>query len=196
MRKKTILERIPLLPGNHPTRKHGMCAKEFVAWLAGERHSDQPDCTCPVLASIVRTFNDVVPDVETRDRYLRPLVPLLINTRADESIQRQRAFLALDTAVRLFAPLALIADGNVDAAEAIRRLPEIQDRRTAAAAAEALEPHGRAVHAAWWTASRAAEGKRVGLWISGVVHANGTKSWQGMRRLIESMFELPTRVPR
>lgn len=195
--RKTILERFPLLPGNHPTRAHGMCAMEFVAWLAGERHSDQPECTCPVLASIVRTFNDVIPDVEARNRYVRPLVPTLVHTNVDRATQRRRAFLALDTAVRLFAPMTLAAAGKFDAAESLRQLPEVRDEASAATAANALSIHGRIVHAAWWTAARAAEGQRTNLWISGVVHAaNATRSWQGMRRLVESMIELQVEVRR
>ncbi|MCA8942591.1 MAG: hypothetical protein KDB80_08560 [Planctomycetes bacterium] len=195
--RKPLHERIPLLPGKHPTREHGMCAMELVAWLAGEEHTDQPECTCPVLGSVVRTFNDVVPDTDTRNRYVRPLVPRLIHTVADEATQRRRAFLALDTAVRFFAAMSLAAAGKIDAAESINALPEVTDEATAADAAAALERHGRTVHAAWWTAARAAEGHRVELWIGGVVHAaRATRTWQGMRRLVESMIDLGVEIRR
>ncbi len=190
-------ERFPLLPGSHPTREHGMCAMEMVAWLAGEQHSDEPECVCPTLASIVRTFNDVVPDVETRNRYVRTLVPRLIHTESTSELRERRAYLALDCAVRFFASSALAANGQLEAAETVRQLDEIRDAETAARAAEALEPFGRAVHAARWTARRAASGVPHRLWISGVVHAaKETRTWQGLRRLIESMIELQVRVAR
>ena len=190
---KPLHERIPLLPGNHPTREHGMCAMELVAWLAGEQHTDQPECTCPVLAALVRTFNDVVPDVETRNTYVRPLVPRLINTVVTPEIESRRAFLALDCAVRFFAPMALARQGQMDAAEQLRGLEPIADPASAAAAAELLDPHRDVVHAAWWTASRAGDDLPIRLWISGVVHAaKATRTWQGMRRLVESMIDLQT----
>lgn len=195
--RKPLLERIPLLPGKHPSRDHGMCAMELVAWLAGEQHTDQPQCTCPVLASMVRTFNDIVPDTDTRNRYVRPLVPRLIHTRTTKENRRRRAFFALDTTVRFFAPMTLAAAGKLDAAEAINGLDEIVDEIGAAEAAEALAPHGRIVHAARWTAARAAQGHRIELWISGVAHAaRATRSWQGLRRLVESMIDVGVEIRR
>ena len=37
-------------------RKNDLCAMEMVAWLAGEAHSDEPECACPVLAAMVRAL--------------------------------------------------------------------------------------------------------------------------------------------
>ena len=81
----TIAERIAaldalhLLNGAHENPEAGMCALEVVAWLAGEPHSDHPECVCPVLGAFVRSWNDALPDDE-RDALLKPILPRLIGT--------------------------------------------------------------------------------------------------------------------
>ncbi|MCA8975327.1 MAG: hypothetical protein KDC98_11440, partial [Planctomycetes bacterium] len=84
-----LIGQFPLASGAHPTRSDGMCAMEMVAWLAGEAHSDEPACACPVLGALVRACNDVMGDRD-RNRLLRPLVPALVNSRATVAIERQR----------------------------------------------------------------------------------------------------------
>ena len=49
--KRAAHEAIVLKHGSHTTFAQGLCAMEAVAWLAGEKHSDRPSCTCPVIAS-------------------------------------------------------------------------------------------------------------------------------------------------
>jgi hypothetical protein len=63
------LNALVLKHGSHKSPDTGMCAMEAVAWLAGERHSDKPQCVCPVIASFLRTWNDGMGnDDETRAR--------------------------------------------------------------------------------------------------------------------------------
>ncbi len=65
-----------LTPGRHRTRRNGACFMEYASYLAGERWSDSPACTDPVLAHLARLVNDVVP---ARDRArLVPLIPSVI----------------------------------------------------------------------------------------------------------------------
>ena len=90
-----LIEQYPLQRGSHPHRDDGMCAMEMVAWLAGEAHSDEPECACPVIASLVRACNDSMSD-PARNRYLRPLVPQLVQTRADRRVEQARGMLAID----------------------------------------------------------------------------------------------------
>lgn len=71
---------IQLKPGNHASRLQGMDAMETVAWLAGEPHSDQPQCTCPVLTYFVNRWNDDLP-LPLRNATLEPLLPRLVGTR-------------------------------------------------------------------------------------------------------------------
>ena len=54
---------VPLLSrGKHRKPQHGACFMEFASYLAGERWSDHPACTHPLLASLARQVNDHVSD--------------------------------------------------------------------------------------------------------------------------------------
>jgi len=55
---------------------------EFASLLAGERWSDHPRCTHPVLAAVARSVNDCTSD-DARPR-LAPLVPAVIGTADDD----------------------------------------------------------------------------------------------------------------
>lgn len=122
-----------LSQGGHENAKDGTCALEAVSILAGEPFSDHPVCVCPVIANFVRTLNDDLPDDETRNRLLLPILPRLIGTR-DSSKEIARAYLAANYAVRVFAARALQAAGVSDT---LSGLAEIVDEKTAKAAAHA-----------------------------------------------------------
>jgi hypothetical protein len=51
-----------LAPGRHRRKRNGVCLMEFTSVLAGERFSDHPQCTDPVLATVARTVNDYSTD--------------------------------------------------------------------------------------------------------------------------------------
>lgn len=54
---------MPILSaGRHRTPKQGACFMEFASYLAGEKWSDHPDCTHPVLAALARDVNDLTSD--------------------------------------------------------------------------------------------------------------------------------------
>jgi hypothetical protein len=135
---------------------------EMVAYLAGEPHSDHPQCACPVIAAFVRRLNDAMPNAE-RDRLLLPVVPKLVGTRSTQDVELRRGYLAADFAVRVAAPAALRAAalraaGLDDAARALESLPEVVDQDTALAAKAAARA---AAEDAWtvaadWAATRAA----------------------------------------
>ena len=81
--------------GAHESPEQGLCFMEMVAWFAGEKHSDRPECACPVLGSYGIAANDSMPD-EARDRLLKPLVPLIAGTRGTWQDEHNRArFLAM-----------------------------------------------------------------------------------------------------
>ena len=44
--------------GTHATPEDGRCAMEWVSFLAGEPHSDDPACVSPVLRAYCTTLND------------------------------------------------------------------------------------------------------------------------------------------
>ena len=65
---------LPVLSrGRHRTPRKGACFMEMASYLAGERWSDHPACTHPLLATLARDVNDHVADA-SRSR-LVPLIP-------------------------------------------------------------------------------------------------------------------------
>src|SRR5690348_11325241 len=90
------LETIHLSSGAHESFEAGVCAMEMVAYLAGEPHSDAPECACPVLTSFMVAWNDGLPSDAERDRLLKPFLPRLIGTRATPAVESRRAWLAMD----------------------------------------------------------------------------------------------------
>ena len=66
-------ELIPILSrGKHRSPRKGACFMELVSYLAGERWSDHPACTHPLLAKLARDVNDCTSDAG------RPLLAELI----------------------------------------------------------------------------------------------------------------------
>ena len=146
---------------------------EAVAYVAGESWSDSPECTCPVLASYGRSLNDYMP-YDQRQRLI-PIIPSLIGTKAGREVELRRAYLLVDVAVRVMAPMALRAAHLDEEAHNLASLPEITNAEAAEAAWAAAEAAGaaawaveaaRAVEAAWaaeataWAADTAAEAVR------------------------------------
>jgi len=65
--------------GRHRSARRGACFMEFASYLAGERWSDHPACTDPVLAALARAVNDLVGD-HRRQELLRD-VPRVIGLK-------------------------------------------------------------------------------------------------------------------
>ena len=157
------LEGIVLLQGGHAQREKGVCAMEAVAWLAGEPHSDHPTCTCPVIGAFLRSWNDGIRDDETRTRLIRPLLPIVLNTRSTKAVELTRSYLALDWLVRVQAPAWLSLRDDLKAhAVALRGLTPLTDTTSCGAAQKALnaarDAAGAAARDAAWAAARAAAG--------------------------------------
>ncbi|AEE47764.1 hypothetical protein [Cellulomonas fimi] len=74
---------LPVLSaGRHRHPRYGGCAMEWASLLAGERWSDHPACTHPLLAHLTRSVNDRVSD-DARTA-LAHLVPTLVGLRSDD----------------------------------------------------------------------------------------------------------------
>ena len=57
--QRRLPDALPVLsPGRHRTLRRGACLMEYTSTLAGERWSDSPRCTEPVLAAVARAVND------------------------------------------------------------------------------------------------------------------------------------------
>ena len=74
---------MPLLSrGRHRSPRKGACFMELASFLAGERWSDHPACTHPLLARLARGVNDVTSD-DARPR-LATLIPSVIGLTSDD----------------------------------------------------------------------------------------------------------------
>ncbi len=79
----TMPELVPVLSrGKHRNARRGACFMEMASFLAGERWSDHPSCTHPLLAGMARLVNDTVSD-QLRPR-LVPLIPSVIGLTSED----------------------------------------------------------------------------------------------------------------
>ena len=108
--------------GSHDRREDGMCAMEWASYLAGEPHSDSPQCVSPVVARFCIAFNDGLPD--DRRQRLRPYLARTLGTRGD-GMDEQRAWMCTDWLIRTHTPAWLSLAGLDLAAERLSSLPPV-----------------------------------------------------------------------
>ena len=149
------LDGIVLAAGGHTDRAQAVCAMEAVAWLAGEPHSDQPQCACPVIGAFMRSWNDAIPDDATRTRLLKPLLPALVGSKSTVAVELKRSYLAFDWLARVQAPAWLdLTPALKPHAELLRALAPLTDKTSVAAADGPLAAAGAAARAAARDAAR------------------------------------------
>lgn len=79
----SVPDQVPILSrGKHRSPRKGACFMELASYLAGERWSDHPPCTHPLLAAVARAVNDCTPD-EARAP-LAVLIPSVIGLTSDD----------------------------------------------------------------------------------------------------------------
>lgn len=121
-----------LSKGQHASPEEGWCAMELVAYLAGEAHSDSPECADPALGRLVIGLNDHLPD-DLRQQLL-PYLDRMIGTAEDGRAQ-ERLYMMLDWGFRVVAPEALEGRGDRrDWADELRALEPVVDTATMRAA--------------------------------------------------------------
>jgi hypothetical protein len=96
-------ELVPVLSrGKHRSPRQGACFMELASYLAGERWSDNPACTHPLLAALARDVNDFSSDAG-RSRLAR-LIPSVIGLTGDDlHIDARIALLCARTALPVAA---------------------------------------------------------------------------------------------
>ncbi len=177
--------------GTHATPEDGRCAMEWVSHLAGEPHGDEPVCVSPVLRALCIALNDGLDD-EPRQR-LRPYLARTIGT-ADDGLDQERAWMAMDWLVRVYTPAWLRLAGLRKSADALAEHSEVVDedclrhalgmledarRRARAARAQAFGDTGPARPArpaAWASALTAGLAGREAAWACA-----GAAAWAGAR---------------
>ncbi|MDP4506971.1 hypothetical protein [Nonomuraea turcica] len=139
------LDHLPVLSrGRHRNPKRGACFMELASYLAGERWSDHPACTHPLLAALARLVNDNVSD-DSRAK-LVGLVPSIIGLASDDlRVDARIALRCATTALPVAAAerqLAL-AVSVLAAEEMLARLDGVPPGRLSAESRRAMEevPH-------------------------------------------------------
>lgn len=98
-------EILPLLArGKHRSPRKGACFMELASFLAGERWSDRPACTHPLLAEVARLVNDRTSDAARPQ--LAGLIPQVIGLRGDDPRIDARIALRCVAAALPIAPAA------------------------------------------------------------------------------------------
>jgi hypothetical protein len=128
---------LPVLSrGKHRSPKRGACFMEMASYLAGERWSDHPECTHPLLADVARNVNDRTSDAGRPA--LAPMIPAVIGLTTDDP--RADARIALHCAVVALPVSAAerqrsLAVGVLSCARVLHRLGDDVDAEVSAALA-------------------------------------------------------------
>jgi hypothetical protein len=140
---------LPVLSrGKHRNPRKGACFMEFASLLAGERWSDHPACTHPLLAAVARHVNDCTSDAG-RPRLVN-LIPSVIGLTGDDL--RIDARIALRSAV-LALPVVGAERQRVMAVSVLscdRLLAELDGRPVGDLEAPSRHALARAPQAAQW----------------------------------------------
>jgi hypothetical protein len=81
---------VRLSPGRHPSPQSGACVMELASMLAGEPFTDHPRAVCPVIATVLRAYNDSVDDRRRQDLYRYAAAS--VGTRTSDRGARLRRF--------------------------------------------------------------------------------------------------------
>jgi len=142
--------------GAHTPNGH-YCVMEAVAYVAGEKWSDSPECVCPVLGAFMRAWNDGLPNDAERNRLLLPLIPRLVGTRGGKALEQRRATMAADWLIRTHTVAWLRLAKLNKQADMLASLPEITDFAQCPSLMPTLEAVRKDATAAWdaaWAAAR------------------------------------------
>jgi hypothetical protein len=148
----TAPELMPVLSrGKHRNPRKGACFMEMASFLAGERWSDHPTCTHPLLAHLARLVNDSVTD-SARSRLI-PLIPSVVGLASDDL--RVDATVALRSALAAL-PIAAASRQHVLATAVLgceRVLAELDGRDLDSLSPRAREVLDQVPEAADWARS-------------------------------------------
>jgi len=98
MKSSSLPDGMPVLSrGRHRTPRRGACFMELASVLAGERWSDHPVCTHPLLAELARQVNDHTSDADRQQLTL--LIPSVVGRRGDDRTGLKVAVAVAATAI-------------------------------------------------------------------------------------------------
>lgn len=144
-----VPEVVPILSrGKHRNSRKGACFMEMASYLAGERWSDHPKCTHPLLAMVARLVNDNTND-DHRSR-LAELIPSVIGLTTTDRRADARIALCCATAA---LPIASAKRQNVMAVSVLaaeRALAALEGREPGELEHSSVEALDSAPRAATW----------------------------------------------
>jgi hypothetical protein len=79
---------IRLSKGKHTSPEEGACVMELASMLAGEPFSDHPRSVCPVIAALLRRYNDTLDDWRRQDLYA--YAARVVGSRGSVRLERVR----------------------------------------------------------------------------------------------------------
>ncbi|MDA8050181.1 MAG: hypothetical protein M0002_09275 [Rhodospirillales bacterium] len=85
-RLERLYEKVDLVKGAGDPSRGKLCVMSFVAFLAGESHSDQPRTASPLIRSLAIRINDAIPRAMRQE--LKPFVPRIIGTNDGYDAER------------------------------------------------------------------------------------------------------------
>jgi len=151
-------ESMPVLSrGKHRNPRRGACFMEMASFLAGERWSDHPACTHPLLAGLARLVNDSVTDQGRAQ--LVSMIPSVIGLTSDDlhvdvAIALRSAWVALPIAAeprqRVLATAILRSE---------RVLAELDDREPISMSSQSRQVLGEVPQAETWARSFSSESR-------------------------------------
>lgn len=150
--------------GAHATPQDGRCAMEWVSYIAGEPHTDEPACVSPVVRAFCTTLNDSLPE-GPRQR-LRPFLARTIGTAGD-GLDELRAWMAMDWLIRTYAPTWLSAARLEVPAARLRALEPVVGAAALDTAHTALVDARTTARVAWREALGAPRAAIWAPWLAG-----------------------------
>ena len=171
--------------GTHATPDMSRCAMEWVSYLAGESHSDDPACVSPVLRAYCTSLNDSLEDGPRQA--LRRYLARTIGT-ADDGLDEARSWMALDWLIRTYAPTWLTASELTQPAYELTEVAAVTDESSLRGALVVLRVARRDARAAWSSALGAARPAAWTPWAAGRAAAReaawssaGAAAWAAAR---------------
>jgi hypothetical protein len=150
--------------GTHATPEEGRCAMEWVSFLAGEPHSDDPACVSPVLRAYCTTLNDSLDDAPRQ--LLRPYLARTIGT-SNDGLDERRSWMAMDWLIRTYAPAWLAAADLHEEARGLADLPPVLGATVLPCTLTALKDARRRTRASWSSALGPARAAARSPWAAG-----------------------------
>ena len=171
--------------GAHASPEDGRCAMEWVSYLAGEPHGDEPKCVSTVLRAFCTSLNDSLQD-GPRQR-LRPYLTRTIGTTGD-GLDEARAWMAMDWLIRVYTPTWLRVAHLPVTARHLSDLHPVVSSWELRSALEALNLARGESRAAWSAALGPARAAALTPWACGRAAAReaawssaGAAAWSAAR---------------